>query len=391
MTIKIYQLPIQISSTVGVEPNFKYMISGDSLDDLTTAGYLNQIDLQTSPLSTTDVLQVLYDFNPNNQVGIYGAFSVAINNGIITLSLATTGASVQFPVIEGHFANWITTAGKIGDLGYTPSNRTLENVVMQNGAAVIGDFPVYGDVSGTLRDASYSPTNASLTKVVMQSGAAVVGHFPLYTDTSGTVHSSSFVPTDPSLTHVVMQSGAAVVGHFSNYHDTNGSIIDLGFVPSDPTASTVAMVSPGSNTPANLPQFNDTSGTIGDSGINSSVVVGTDRQKQMGADAVILLDGAAATVPVDEGTVTINRQCGYITTADLTGDSASDVILMNSLLTTDSVLLAWATALGTATKTFIVVKVDVLSNGSATFELVPSDGTFNGTVVFGFAILGTNQ
>ena len=51
MGANIYQLPTQLVGTSGIEPNFKFMVTGDSLDVITTPGYLNQIDLQSNPVS----------------------------------------------------------------------------------------------------------------------------------------------------------------------------------------------------------------------------------------------------------------------------------------------------------------------------------------------------
>lgn len=85
MSATIYQLPTQLSGTVDVFPNFKYMVTGDDLATITTAGYLNQIDLQSNPIAPTDILQILYSFNQQTNVGTFSEFSVAISNGVITL------------------------------------------------------------------------------------------------------------------------------------------------------------------------------------------------------------------------------------------------------------------------------------------------------------------
>ena len=86
MSANIFQLPIQVPAMVGVLPNSKYMVVGDNLATLTTAGYLNQVSLESNPVSATDVIQCLYSFNPATQTGTYGVFSVTISNGTITLS-----------------------------------------------------------------------------------------------------------------------------------------------------------------------------------------------------------------------------------------------------------------------------------------------------------------
>jgi hypothetical protein len=76
------------------------MVVGDGLAALTSPGYLNQIDLQSNPVSPSDVLQVMYDFVPATQSGNFGSFTVSISNGIITLSplsLSTTLVTTLTP------------------------------------------------------------------------------------------------------------------------------------------------------------------------------------------------------------------------------------------------------------------------------------------------------
>ena len=93
---KIYQAPTQIPGTVGVFPNQKFCIFGDNLATVTTAGYLNQIDLTPSPVSSTDVILAFYDYDLNTESGTYGTFTVGISNlGVITLtSVGVAGSGI---------------------------------------------------------------------------------------------------------------------------------------------------------------------------------------------------------------------------------------------------------------------------------------------------------
>ena len=56
---KLFQLPTPIPGTQGSLPNFKFMVSGDSIATITTAGYLNQVSLEGFPVAPTDVIQLL--------------------------------------------------------------------------------------------------------------------------------------------------------------------------------------------------------------------------------------------------------------------------------------------------------------------------------------------
>lgn len=122
MAANIYQLPTPIPATIGASPNFKFMVCGNTLSEVTSSGFLNQVDLLSNPVTTTDILQVLYDFNASTQVGSYSAFTVSIVNGIITLTPTSNPGEVILPVADTHFANFIGVTGAIGDLGFLPSN-----------------------------------------------------------------------------------------------------------------------------------------------------------------------------------------------------------------------------------------------------------------------------
>lgn len=319
MLVKIYQLPTQIPGTIGVEPNFKFMVTGNSLSDVTSNGFLNQVDLSSNPVSTSDILQVLYNFDPVSQQSAYKAFTVSISNGIILLTPTDiNNPFVIYPVTNGHFVNWLGTEGAINDEGYFPSTALGHSMVVQ------------------------------------------------YQNNSN-------------------------IGHFPVYYDGNGSLTDNNFSPSTTESTTVAMVSPGSNTPANLPQFNDSNGTIGDSGINSAHVLTNVIQNQMQSASSLILDGTTQAATGIPGTVTINRQCGIITTDDLTGQSSYSVTITNSYITSSSIINYWTTSLGTDTTNYTVMTMTSIVDGSADFVIYPSTGNFTGTLVFGFSVTGTNQ
>jgi hypothetical protein len=112
----IYQLPTPIPATVGVLPNFKFMVSGDDLVTLTTPGYLNQLSSQLEPVASSDILQILYNYSNNSNTGSYGIFLVSIDSstGLITLS------------------EWANTENVILLSTYTQSNGTVTFTVPPN-------------------------------------------------------------------------------------------------------------------------------------------------------------------------------------------------------------------------------------------------------------------
>jgi hypothetical protein len=119
----IYQLPIQVPGMVGVLPSQKFMVTGDNLAAITAAGYLNQVSLESNPVSNTDILQVLYSYNLQTTVGTYGVFTVSINGtGVITLAQATLTGDVTLPTVLNNLIVSTNTTGGLGNLTGTAIN-----------------------------------------------------------------------------------------------------------------------------------------------------------------------------------------------------------------------------------------------------------------------------
>jgi hypothetical protein len=159
----IYQLPIQQPAMVGVFPNQKFAVFGDNLATITAAGYLNSVNLESNPISATDVLQVLYSYNNVTKSGSFGIFTVSISNsGVITLVEWSNPGDVLLPVVSGDFAVFNGTTGQIKDAGYLPSNAAKTNVVMLSAAPTVGHLASFSDVAGTVQDAGIASTAVML-------------------------------------------------------------------------------------------------------------------------------------------------------------------------------------------------------------------------------------
>ncbi len=195
----IYQLPIQQPAMVGVFPNMKFAIFGDNLATITTAGYLNQVSLQSNPISKTDVLQVIYSFNPQSQAGTYGVFTVSISNsGVITLVSWANPGDVLLPVVNNDFANFNGTTGQIKDSGYAPTDATKTAVVMLNAAPTINHVAIFTNANGTIGDggvlgtaAAKAASNNALSTVASTAGSGfTAGHVVTAADAAGTIQDS---------------------------------------------------------------------------------------------------------------------------------------------------------------------------------------------------------
>jgi len=137
----IYQLPMQVPGMVGVLPAQKFMICGDNLATVTSAGYLNQVNLESNPISNTDVLQVLYGYNLQTTVGTYGVFTVSITNGVITLNQWVDPGNVLLPVVGNHIAMFNGTGGQIYDGSATAVHGGNIQAGLSGTAGTLASFP----------------------------------------------------------------------------------------------------------------------------------------------------------------------------------------------------------------------------------------------------------
>jgi hypothetical protein len=121
----IMQFPTPIPMTNGNFPQFKFAVFTDGLSTVTTAGYLNQGNINSAtPLSNADVIAVLYSFNIQTQTGTFGIFTVniAASNGQITLTQWADTGNVLLPVVSGDVASFNGTSGQIQDSGIAVTN-----------------------------------------------------------------------------------------------------------------------------------------------------------------------------------------------------------------------------------------------------------------------------
>lgn len=136
--------PTEPTGQVGVRPRLARFSSNDSLADALVAGYISSAVLQGNPLSTGDF--VLLDFEGQGAAVLE---AVVASDGTITLvSIAATLQGVATP---GDFAVFADAEGDLIDLGYEPTNSSLTDVVMVNGAVTAGHVAIF-DADGSIAD-----------------------------------------------------------------------------------------------------------------------------------------------------------------------------------------------------------------------------------------------
>lgn len=174
----ILQAPSVLPGQVGVIGAIKYMVSTDNLATITSAGYLNNIDIAVYPIAQSDVIGCTYSFDVNTNSGTFEIFTVSISNGVISLSAWVDSGNVLLPVVSGDFAVFNGTSGQIKDAGYLPSNAAKTKVVMANGATILNHIATYSDTSGTISDDAATAINGGNIQAGLSGTAGTLASFP---------------------------------------------------------------------------------------------------------------------------------------------------------------------------------------------------------------------
>jgi hypothetical protein len=256
----ILQAPSVLPGQVGVLGALKYMVTTDSIGTITTAGYLNNIDLAVYPILSTDVIATQYSFNLQTNKGTFSIFTVSISNGVITLVDWSNPGDVLLPVVNNHFANFNGTSGQIKDAGYLPSDPTLTIVSMVATPTIVNNIAYFDDTNGSIAN-----------KPGPGGGSAVTNLGDIYAGASGSNGAFRSYPTTANT------GWLALLGE-SNNGNFSGAISNLPLGQ----ASTWSLPDPGqgqarilvgaSATPfitGNFPVASGSSGLMVDSGLSA--------------------------------------------------------------------------------------------------------------------------
>jgi len=186
---------------VGVIGAIKYMVTTDSLATVTTAGYLNNLDLAVYPITASDVLGVTYNYNLQTNSGTFALMTVSIANGVITLAQEVNPGNVLLPVVSGDFAIFNGTTGQIKDSSQAASNAASPFVVTSPGSLTIGNFPKLADAKGTLAN-GLPPSASGNSFVPVSPGSMTTGHLLSAGDANGTLADSGIVATSVAISSI---------------------------------------------------------------------------------------------------------------------------------------------------------------------------------------------
>ena len=206
----ILQIPTVLPGQVGILPQRKSMVTTDNLATVTTAGYLNQFNLQGNPVSTTDVIEAFYSFNPVTNVGTFSVFTVSISNGVITLVEDVAEGNVVLPTTANHIATYVGTNGQITE---DPAAAINFGNIQAGASGHAGGFTSYSSAANTgylflSATANAGNTATNITNVAMGQATTLFITDPL--SSSGSFLVCQNPVTDPGANLISVD---VVVGH----------------------------------------------------------------------------------------------------------------------------------------------------------------------------------
>lgn len=154
---------------VGVNPSFIYIDTDDTSAEVLTAGYLTQAKQMYGSIFSNKQMALTYT---TDGVALY---EVVVSGDSVSLQAAIDPGSVTLPVVDGHFANFDGTTGKIKDDGFLPTDATKTRVVMADAATVVGELAAFADVTGTVETTGIAAADVQLNTNIIAATTANIG------------------------------------------------------------------------------------------------------------------------------------------------------------------------------------------------------------------------
>lgn len=331
----VLQFPIPIPVTVGTLPSLKFMLTTDNFATITTSGYLNSANMDAAnPMAQTDIVMVLYNYDPRFQTGTFEIFTVTIDvRGTITLNLWNGG--VVLPVEVNDIAMFYNTLGAIYD-GVNVTARHQGNI--------------QAGLSGTQGGFISYPSSANAGNFIFEASAS-----------------------SPNAVGVVTNQS---LGQSSNF-----------LLPDPGVANSLVAVAPNNLVNNNLVKAVGTLGLIADSGIPFSTVMQNNIVNTLTSSGAIVANKVNGSESAN--LVTANGMSGVITTSSLTtaGGSSYVITWTNSFITSTSAILLTLSG-GTNTVQNIMFKC-APGSGAATLTIYNNTAStaLNGTIAISYLVI----
>jgi hypothetical protein len=215
----IVQAPAILPGQVGVIGAIKYMVTTDSLSTLTTAGYLNNMDLAVNPILPSDILGVTYNYSTVTNSGSFGFFAVSISNGIITLS-EEASSGIVLPTIANHIATYTNVTGTLSEDPATAISGGNIQAGLSGTAGTLASFPSAA-TSGKLVLAAVTNSSGNFNTTISNASSVAQSQVLSVPDTGQAT--SSFIMADSGGTQSIATGNLTITA--GNETITAGNLV----------------------------------------------------------------------------------------------------------------------------------------------------------------------
>lgn len=367
----------------GVFPAIIYILTNDTVGEVTAAGYLNGLVHRFNiPLSDADMALVTTKTSAGATSTQVGWFEVAKSGDNWSLESPAGPGNVILPTITNHIATYTNTTGTLSDDAATAINGGNIQAGLSGTAGYLASFPATA-ARGSLRLVAANNAGDTLVTITNASQAAI----RTYTIPDGGQSASSFLLTDSGSTQTIATGSLALtLGSITvaagNISATLGSVAagttvtggtGVTATTGNVTATAGNVVAGSSGVAGTLISFPATAanGTLIISALNAGGAFNTTiRNSVMGQSSVISIpDPGAATANFLLSALSGTQ---HITSGNLQVDAGS---LISGISTGGFVGLVQAFPT-TATSGFIAMQAAV--NGSGNFGTTISNATTQG-------------
>jgi hypothetical protein len=356
----------------GVFPALIYILTNDTLAEVTTAGYLNGLVQKLNiPLSDADMALVTTKTSPNSQSTQVGWLSVTYSNGDWSLTQTTSEGGVVLPTIANHIATYTNTMGTISEDPSTAISGGSIQAGLSGTSGTLASFPATPS-TGSLVIAATSSSGNTITEITNASQAGS----RIYTIPDGGQSASSFLLTDSAGTQTIATGSLALT--LGNLTVAAGNIsATLGSVSAGTTVTAgTGITATTGNIVAS--QGNVTAGSSGHAGVLTSFP-GTAANGSLIVAGVNA--GGAFNTTISNGTM---GQSTVYTIPDI-GATTGDIVVSTAAVRMKSVAgaaVGGGAAAQTITDAFCTTGSNVVGNWNTqanpvTVEkIVPGNGSF---------------
>ena len=201
-------LNVQVNQVgqAGVFPAIIYILTNDTLAEVTTSGYLNNIVTHFNiPLSESDIALVTTKTSESSHSTQVGWFSVVKSGENWSLTAPTSAGGVILPTIANHLATYTNTIGTLSENATTAINGGNIQAGLSGTAGYLASFPATL-ARGSLRLVGANSTGDTVTTITNASQAAA----RTYTIPDGGQSASSFLLTDSAGTQTIATGSLAL-------------------------------------------------------------------------------------------------------------------------------------------------------------------------------------